>query len=77
MTPAQLAADTKLIGYLAKVYPTIKYVWGHYQQKVARTSGLYVENVAGYHSDKTDPGPKFIRGLRENLAGSGLTFYPE
>lgn len=77
LTPAQLAADTKLIGYLAKVYPTIKYVWGHYQQKVARTSGLYVENVAGYHSDKTDPGPKFMLGLQENLAGSGLTFYPE
>jgi hypothetical protein len=52
-------------------------VWGHYQQKVARASGLYVENVAGYHSDKTDPGPKFMLGLQENLAGSGLTFYPE
>jgi N-acetylmuramoyl-L-alanine amidase len=77
LTPAQLAADTKLIGYLAKVYPGIKYVWGHYQQDTARASGLYIENVAGYRSYKTDPGPKFMRGLQANLAGTGLTFYPE
>lgn len=77
LTPAQLAADTKLISYLTQVYPTIKYVWGHYQQDEARASGLYLEKIAGYRSYKTDPGPKFMLGLRNNLAVRSLIFYPE
>lgn len=77
LTEAQLAANIQLIRYLHQKYPTIGFVFGHYQQVAARASGLYRENVAGYHSVKSDPGPWFMRGLRENLSNEGLVFYPE
>ena len=77
LTDAQLAANVRLIKYLHEKYPTIKYVFGHYQQDTARTSGLYIENVAGYYSIKTDPGPKFMRGLRAQLESDGLIFFEE
>ena len=77
LTEAQLQANIQLIRYLHQQYPTIQYVFGHYQQVAAHASGLYHEDVPGYHSIKADPGPQFMRGLRENLSGDGLTFYPE
>lgn len=77
LTDAQLAANIRLIKYLHAKYPTIKYVFGHYQQDAARASGLYIELVAGYRSLKNDPGPTFMRGLREQLEGDGLIFYAE
>ena len=77
LTEAQLQANINLIRYLHAKYPTIQYVFGHYQQVAARASGLYIENVAGYYSIKTDPGPIFMRGLREVLSGDGLTFFDD
>ena len=77
LTAAQLAANVRLIKYLHAKYPTIQYVFGHYQQNSARASGLYIEHVAGYHSIKTDPGPTFMRGLRAQLESDGLTFFDE
>ena len=77
LTDAQLAANVRLIKYLHAKYPTIKYVFGHYQQDAARASGLYIELVAGYRSYKNDPGKIFMRGLREQLESDGLTFYDE
>ena len=76
LTPAQLQANIALIKYLHAKYPTIKHVFGHYQQVAARASGLYIENVQGYYSLKSDPGSKFMRGLRDALESDGLTFYP-
>ena len=77
LTEAQLEANVRLIKYLHEKYPTIKYVFGHYQQGKARASGLFIENVAGYYAIKTDPGPKFMRGLRTQLEGDGLIFFKE
>ena len=77
LTDAQLAANIRLIRYLHAKYPTIKYVFGHYQQVAARASGLYIELVPGYYSIKTDPGKIFMRGLREELESDGLIFYDE
>ncbi|MBR0289313.1 MAG: N-acetylmuramoyl-L-alanine amidase, partial [Selenomonadaceae bacterium] len=77
LTEAQLESNVRLIKYLHEKYPTIKYVFGHYQQDKARASGLYIENVAGYYSIKTDPGPIFMRGLRTQLESDGLIFYDE
>ena len=76
LTAAQLTANILLIKYLHAKYPTIKYVFGHYQQDIARESGLYIENVEGYYAIKIDPGPKFMRGLREAL-GDELNFFKE
>lgn len=77
LTEEQLNANVHLIRYLRQKYPTIRYVFGHYQQDQARESGLYIENVADYYSAKIDPGPTFMRGLRLNLEGDGIIFYPE
>jgi len=76
LTEAQLQANIALIKYLHAKYSTIKYVFGHYQQKAARESGLYIENVQGYYSLKSDPGPNFMSGLKNALEGDGLTFFP-
>ena len=75
LTAAQLEANVKLINYLQEKYPTIRYVFGHYQQDTARESGLYIENVAGYRSGKNDPGRSFMAALQAHLADQGLIFY--
>lgn len=77
LTDAQLQANIELIRYLHEKYPTIEYVFGHYQQVEARESGLYIEHVQGYYSLKPDPGEIFMRGLRENLEGEGFKFFSE
>ena len=77
LTEAQLQANIELIRYLHEKYPTIEYVFGHYQQVAARESGLYIEHVQGYYSLKPDPGEIFMRGLRENLEGEGFKFFSE
>ena len=77
LTEAQLAANVRLIKYLHEKYPTIKYVFGHYQQGKARASGLFIENIPDYYAKKPDPGPIFMRGLRAQLESDGLIFYDE
>ena len=77
LTPEQLQSNIELIRYLHEKYPTIKYVFGHYQQVTARDSGLYIELVPNYYSIKDDPGPNFMRGLKEVLQADGLIFYAE
>ncbi len=75
LTAAQLLSNIHLIQYLHEKYPTIKYVFGHYQQNEARASGLYIENVPDYYAEKIDPGRIFMRLLRENLSKYGLKFF--
>ena len=75
LTPEQLQANILLIRYLQEKYPTIRYVWGHYQQTVAKKSGLYKEQVQGYFHGKVDPGPKFMKALKKNLKDTGLRFF--
>lgn len=75
LTAAQLEANINLIRYLCEGYPTIKYIFGHYQQVEARQSGLFIENVPDYFAEKIDPGKKFMQALRENLEDDGLIFF--
>ena len=77
LTAEQLAANIKLIRYLQAKYPTIHYVFGHYQQDIARKSGLYREQVANYHSIKQDPGKSFMQGLAAALADETLNFFTD
>ena len=76
LTDAQLDANVELIEYLHEKYPSIKYVFGHYQQDVARESGLRIELVPDYYAIKIDPGAKFMNGLRARL-GSELIFFDD
>ena len=75
LTYEQLQANLMLIRYLQEKYPTIRYVWGHYQQVVAKKSGLFRENVSGYFHGKVDPGSKFMKALQKNLKDTGLLFF--
>lgn len=75
LTPEQLQANVLLIRYLREKYPTLRYVWGHYQQRAAEKSGLYRENVSGYYHEKADPGPKFMKALQKQLKETGLQFF--
>lgn len=75
LTPEQLLANVLLIRYLREKYPTVRYVWGHYQQTVAKDSGLFKEKVEGYFHGKVDPGPKFMKALRKQLKDTGLLFF--
>ena len=75
LTAEQLQANVLLIKYLQEKYPTIRYVWGHYQQATAKASGLYRENVNGYFHGKVDPGPKFMKALQKKLKDTGLLFF--
>lgn len=77
LTEAQVAANVRLIRALHEKYPTIQYVFGHYQQEAAQASGLYIEQVDGYRSYKIDPGPSFMEAVRGELSGDGLTFFDE
>lgn len=75
LTEAQLAANIGLVRYLKDKYPSVRYVFGHYEQDAARASGLYNELVPNYRSIKTDPGSTFMRGLYAALKDEGLTFF--
>lgn len=74
LTPEQLRANIALIRYLHAKYPTIDWVFGHYQQNEAKVSGLYKENVKDYYAEKIDPGPKFMNALADHLRADGLNF---
>lgn len=75
LTEAQLSANVRLIRCLHAKYPSIRYVFGHYQQDAAKDSGLYRELVPDYYAEKTDPGPVFMQGLSEALGKDGLIFF--
>ena len=75
LTSAQLESNVELIKYLQKKYPSIEYVFGHYQQDAARESGLYIELVPNYYAIKTDPGVNFMNELKQRLSFDGLKFF--
>ena len=76
LTYEQLKANIELIRYLRNKYPAIKHIFGHYQQVIARESGLYIEHVQGYSSSKSDPGSTFMKAIRDNLQNEGFVFFP-
>lgn len=77
LTKEQLDADAGLIADLAKRLPTLKYVIGHheYVDKKRPHYVLYRELDPKYApTQKSDPGPAFMRDLRAKLAARGLRF---
>lgn len=72
LTGAQLAANVALVRYLAARYPSIDYVIAHseYRQLERRAHpahDLFHEELAGYRTDKIDPGRRFMKRLRRAL----------
>lgn len=74
LTEAQLRANIALISYLKDKYPTLTTVLGHYEQDKAKQTDLWREDVPNYYHGKIDPGPTFMKGLREALTKKGLKF---
>lgn len=74
LTKEQVNANVKLIRYLKKRHPSIKYVWGHYQQKEAKVFKLYRENIEGYFHGKDDPGENFVNEIKKGLEDTDILF---
>ncbi|MBZ0111221.1 MAG: N-acetylmuramoyl-L-alanine amidase [Thermoanaerobaculia bacterium] len=72
LTDAQLAANVKLIRYLAAKYSTLDYVIGHseytdLEDPTHPAHDLFYEAREDYRTEKSDPGRRFLRRLRRAL----------
>ena len=64
LTDAQLEANRQLVAYLKEKYPTITHLIGHHEYRCMEQTPLWLERDPGYRTDKTDPGPAFMKRLR-------------
>ena len=76
LTPAQLQANTALIRALKARHPGLEWVIGHHEYRDfehPRHPGraLFVEALPDYRTEKSDPGPRFMKELRRRLQASG------
>lgn len=72
LTEAQLAANVALIRHLAGRYPTLRYVVGHHEYRQVEhpwhpAHALFHEANPHYRTEKSDPGPLFMKRLRQTL----------
>lgn len=74
LTPAQLSANERLVAELARRYPTIGYLIGHFEYGRFRGSALWEERDPRYFTVKVDPGQPFMTALRARLKADGLSF---
>ncbi len=73
LTKAQLKSNIWLVNYLAEKYD-IEYVIGHHEYTNFEGHPLWLEKDEGYRTQKTDPGPEFMRKIRQ--ATKNLNFKP-
>lgn len=71
LTDAQLAANAKIVRYLAKTYE-IDYLIGHHEYQAFEGHELWLEKDEGYRTRKSDPGPEFMQRLRAKVRGLDL-----
>lgn len=64
MTPQQIEANAKLVRYLVKKYPTIKYLIGHYEYTRMEQTPFWMEKDSTYRTVKTDPSKAFMQAVR-------------
>jgi N-acetyl-anhydromuramyl-L-alanine amidase AmpD len=67
LTTAQVAANAWLVRDLVARYPTIDFLIGHHEYGRFRHTPLWQERDPTYFSGKQDPGPLFMRQLRQAL----------
>ena len=72
MTDAQIEANTRLVRYLAKKYPSIEYLIGHSEYREFEGHPLWLELDDGYRTEKVDPGDRFMTAIRRAVAPLGL-----
>jgi N-acetylmuramoyl-L-alanine amidase len=72
LTEAQVIANANLVRDLAARFP-ITHLLGHHEVMKFRDHPYYVERDRGYRNTKPDPGPRFMRLVRERVADLGLS----
>jgi hypothetical protein len=75
LTPRQVEADANLVQELLKRRPSLAYLVGHheYVDKARAHYVLYKELDPKYKpTEKSDPGPEFMKSLRAELAARGV-----
>ncbi len=60
LTSEQLASNIRLVHYLTKKYPDIRYLIGHYEYQAFEGHDLWMEKDASYRTQKDDPNPLFV-----------------
>jgi N-acetyl-anhydromuramyl-L-alanine amidase AmpD len=68
LTPEQLQANIRLVRYLAKKYPTVRYLIGHYEYRQFEGHPLWLERDSAYRTTKIDPGEDFMAAVRAAVA---------
>ncbi|HUP89249.1 MAG TPA: peptidoglycan recognition family protein [Longimicrobiales bacterium] len=76
LTPAQLQANIKLVRYLARKYRTIEYLIGHMEYRGFEGHPLWLERDTAYRTEKSDPGPAFMTGVRDGVRDLRLKGVP-
>lgn len=75
LTPAQLEANIALIRWLSARHD-ITHLIGHHEYRRMESHPYWREKNATYRTAKRDPGPAFMRALRERLVDLGLSGPP-
>lgn len=75
LTQAQVVANAKLVRYLSKKYK-IEYLVGHSEYTVFRNTPIWKETDPKYITYKSDPGKKFMEGVRALTKDLGLKAKP-
>ncbi len=77
LTPAQVRANIRLVRYLKRKFPGIRYLIGHQEYRRMERTPLWLEKDPGYRTQKRDPGGKFLRQVRAGVADLNLSGPPE
>jgi len=72
LTPEQVKANVKLVKYLRFKYPKIEYLIGHYEYEKMQKTKMWLEKDKNYRTKKIDPGHKFMKAVRKEVAILGL-----
>ena len=72
LTDEQIAANIRLVRYLAERYPTIRYLIGHMEYREFEGHPLWLELDESYRTEKIDPGDRFMTAVRDAVADLGL-----
>lgn len=71
LTEAQLQANIWLVRQLGARYP-LEYLIGHHEYTLFDGHPLWLEQDTGYRTEKTDPGPDFMKRVRRAVRPLGL-----
>ena len=72
LTDEQIEANVRLVRYLVRKYPTIRYLIGHMEYLKFEGHPLWLELDEDYRTEKIDPGDRFMTAVREAVADLGL-----